>query len=288
MFYVACTRAKKRLYLSAALKPGDDEGSWSAPPATSFLGQIYDSISASILPAPHSIDVAHQASASENRRSGAIKALDPASIPPLPALLEQDTPTPDNSEYALLEDWLQRQPLARARGTAMHRILQLLGEHPKQWAQLAQPCPPTWTLLLQSMNLARHTASTLAKEIHTVLKQLQDDSAFKWLMHAHEESQFEWRLPISDANSEVLIADRSFIDGDTRWIIDFKSSAPSPDQDVEQFVHAECEQYRTQLARYARRVAKFDQGKTASRLRCALYFPFLARLETLEDLTIAY
>ena len=68
-----------------------------------------------------------------------------------------------------------------------------------------------------------------------------------------------------------VVLDRVKIDEDgTHWIIDYKTSTHEGG-DLDGFLRAEAERYRSQLTRYAS-IYKAWAGTEA---RCALYFPLL-------------
>ena len=71
--------------------------------------------------------------------------------------------------------------------------------------------------------------------------------------------------------------DRTFVDGGTRWIVDFKTSAHEGGA-VQAFLAAEVERYRVQLERYANAIAALD----ARPIKVGLYFPLLREFRSWE------
>ncbi len=70
-----------------------------------------------------------------------------------------------------------------------------------------------------------------------------------------------------------MVLDRTFVENDTRWIIDYKTSSHSGG-DLEGFLQNEAKRYHEQLQRYKNAVAITESRP----IRTALYFPLLDRL----------
>ena len=70
-----------------------------------------------------------------------------------------------------------------------------------------------------------------------------------------------------------LVLDRTFIENDTRWIIDYKTSSHGGG-DLEGFLESEARRYREQLQRYKNAMAITETRP----IKTALYFPMLDRL----------
>ena len=76
-----------------------------------------------------------------------------------------------------------------------------------------------------------------------------------------------------------IIIDRSFVADGQRWIIDYKTSAPSNGQTVEAFVAAQALHYKHQLQQYAIAVGALD---SETPIKTALYFPVIDYLHTVN------
>ena len=93
----------------------------------------------------------------------------------------------------------------------------------------------------------------------------------KWLLEKHDDNGCE--LPVNGIIEGRLVhatIDRTFVEQDTCWVIDYKTSLPSTRQDADEFMKEEAERYRQQLQTYAFLMSKL---KTVGSVKAALYFP---------------
>jgi len=79
-------------------------------------------------------------------------------------------------------------------------------------------------------------------------------------------------------NDKLYIIDRTFIDQSKRWIIDYKTSKPLPEESIEDFFAREARHYRSQLSNYARLLQALEAEQTVT----ALYFPLIDRLHMVD------
>ena len=79
------------------------------------------------------------------------------------------------------------------------------------------------------------------------------------------------------------VIDRTFLDVSegVRWVIDYKTSAPTDGEPVEAFEARECEAYRAQLKNYAELLREMKWEIDAP-IKTALYFPAIQRLSICE------
>jgi ATP-dependent exoDNAse (exonuclease V) beta subunit len=168
------------------------------------------------------------------------------------------------AEIAALED----PEIPRLRGEIIHRGLETLargGELPGA-AGLAAA--------LRQEGLDQAKAAALAPELLAELEACRRDP---WLM-----SLLNPKLPV--ALSEWLLEDlagpetlrrgkidRLVCDGQSWWILDYKTSRPETDADWESFIAHETGKYRPQLLAYREMAAK-ARGLAPEEVRLALYF----------------
>lgn len=285
VFYVACTRARHRLYLSASLKK-DADGVLKPPESKSLLGRIWTTIESSIE------DLSTENTTEINSH---IEPAEPSAA--LFALPEQwssslfSTGEPpqaqrfNNKGVNVLTKQRIHAPNAVAKGLAFHAILQTIVnigfetyfnhniEHMKRFwhAQLIQSCYHG----KDTQQVTEHFAQTL--------QVLYQDRLARWILdRTHKDSRAEW--PIHNGEQNYII-DRSFIDEkNTRWIIDYKCSSPLPGQDLRQFVRGELANYQDQLNHYFQAVKSYDveQDNLVKATSTALYFPFIQHLEVVD------
>ncbi len=116
----------------------------------------------------------------------------------------------------------------------------------------------------------------LCEQAQSHLERTRSDASGAWILDAHEDACAE--LPLTGVvNGEVqnVVLDRMFVSDGRRWIVDYKTAAPAPDEDVEAFVTRELARYRPQLELYAGVAGHLFPEP----VQTALYFTALGRLE---------
>jgi len=68
------------------------------------------------------------------------------------------------------------------------------------------------------------------------------------------------------------VIDRLCFDGQTWWLLDYKSSRPAAGQDWEAFLTQEIEKYRPQLLAYQEMAAKVRKIEPPEAIRLGIYF----------------
>lgn len=129
-----------------------------------------------------------------------------------------------------------------------------------------------WQIRLRAMGMAddQKLLDEALARIETALNNVLVDPRGKWILSdQHQESGAELRLTgYSNGQFSNVILDRTFVDEDgTRWIIDYKSGITAGN--VEDFLGQEVERYREQLAQYKAVVSGMDSRP----IRTAIYFP---------------
>jgi len=144
---------------------------------------------------------------------------------------------------------------------------------------------------LRQSGLNGKDAELGSQRIKTALERMLADTAGRWLLDPeHRESACElaiWHrtrdLSYQSGMRESII-DRTFVaaapgtDEIYRWVVDYKSSEPSQEQALEEFLQHQREEYRSQLQRYA----DLMYSKSGPKIKTALYFPMLQHLEVLD------
>ena len=297
LLYVACTRAKSRLYISAQLK--EKEGAIQAPTKNSLLSPIWKETSSSFIVAEPEHPVS-SSQAEEDTFSNKLERL-PLSWVPAAALStastveKQETPiernqslekTPaydSNTNIDVFTEFKEENPIQKAKGVLMHRILKILasGEMDHWVKTKIEQAKTFWDDSLLSLGVTEEKDRELViTELVNLIPDLLADEESRWVLNnQHRDSQCELKVFHHQYGQQII--DRTFIDEtNTRWIIDYKSSTPKPGQDHDEFVSNECREYLPQLSRYAE-VLRAEEPFTES-INIALYFPFLRRLEKLE------
>jgi ATP-dependent exoDNAse (exonuclease V) beta subunit len=166
---------------------------------------------------------------------------------------------------------------ARLTGNLVHRLLQLIGEHGlDRWhadggmAQKGNWCRQQ----LAAVGVRKEKADAIISRASEAIANCLASEQGRWILEGHEDARCEYAITaVLDGRPKNLVLDRSFVENDTRWIIDYKTSSHGGG-DLEGFLESEAKRYREQLQRYKNAVA-MTETRT---IKTALYFPMLDRL----------
>jgi ATP-dependent helicase/nuclease subunit A len=198
---------------------------------------------------------------------------------------------------------------SRHLGTLIHRILQSIVENRLITHQQSLDSDeyvktqlPFWQNALHNLGIYHSAANIgLEKVTQAITKTLNNPEGI-WLLNSeHQASACELSLiyqlsekNILEENSDssssayaipkredikTAIIDRTFIDKDIRWIIDYKSSEPHEGQELADFFAAEIEKHTPQLHHYKTLMEKLD----SHRVCCGIYFTCVGKLQILTD-----
>ncbi len=288
LFYVACTRAKQRVYLSANIKT-DKEGKPKVTSKQSMLGQIWDSVKGEFelynnqYPSTHIENSEQEASPNLLQR-----------IPlnwSLPTLEDfnwtQESADTDKTEISNkgFNLFAEHKPCAfisnrieRASGTLFHRILKVITQIGWETFDPSQYSDP-WCAQLRQLGLTPSDSTHESERIRQCLLPLLKDKQAQWLLNNHhQDSQCEMEIRYG-SQPKLIVVDRTFIDSGIRWIIDYKTSIPSQGTSTEDFMNEESKKYASQLKHYTEILSILDQEKGHNlHYKQALYFPYLRYL----------
>ncbi|MEJ5329839.1 MAG: UvrD-helicase domain-containing protein [Desulfobaccales bacterium] len=280
VFYVAVTRAKRRLFLSAVLpvsSSGQDSIPWESP--LGWLCQHYQTEDfpegQSFWPGPE-LEVQVWTAWPEPAALGA----SPPEVPPawdfrpeaapyaLTTVAKVATEVADGTGPAVGEEG-QEAPLRLAageRGELLHRLLEagLKGEPLPDLAGVAAA--------VRRAGSPPEEAADLAADILAEAVACLEDPFLKDL-RAADELRPEWLLEGVSAPREVRRGRPDLLarQGEVWWLVDFKSSRPPAGMAWEEFLSREAERYRPQLLAY-RELAAARLGLPPDALRPVLYF----------------
>ncbi|MBA2657896.1 MAG: UvrD-helicase domain-containing protein [Tatlockia sp.] len=232
LFYVAATRAKKRLYLF------DNQ---NKERKNSFRNLLKDQEFIS--------NDKEEACISEELLEPTLSRLPVnfyVNLPKMPVLQT-------NSLQSISLD-----STARHLGIICHELLQwICDKHPESIEKLP------WAMVvnrLRSLGFSKHEQQESLKLMRQQLDNLFSNPIGQWLTKAHKDEQNEYELLVNiQGLPATRIIDRTFIDQGTRWVIDFKTGT---DDDQTQTHH------RHQVNLYAELLAT----KSAESIRCGLYY----------------
>lgn len=262
LLYVATTRAKEKLYMTAEIPKND-------PPKGSLLRLLWD------------VDEVRNAllkSASEDDYSPAaeVKA-DEIKVRRLKRVFEPPTDAETLMAGAVVEvdeslhtfDWAGE--TRRRIGTVTHAFLEMIGQEGlEQWNEArVEGARSAIRLALVSEGVAPASLESAAKDVVKALKNTIADERGRWILGAVKEATSEHAISSSmEGATRRLKIDRTFVDGNVRWIVDFKTTEIEGG-DAERFYDLQVEKYREDLARYVEAMKKVEERE----IKCALYFP---------------
>jgi ATP-dependent helicase/nuclease subunit A len=298
LLYVAATRAKRTLDLSAA-PPVRADGSVN-PRAGTLLARLWPAL-VSQDPSIGSSAANVRSSGVDSSVAGGAAALAGASatanvgsprlqrlsaqwmLPPLPPpvsfprlpLARESLGPPEFS-------WVGE--TARHIGTVVHSSLERfahLTDLPDSAAIESQRhslSHQLWRHGVPERDLPRATQIVIDALTRTV-----NDERGRWIFDcSHREARGELALTgVARGRLSNVVIDRSFVDSSgTRWVIDFKTSRHEG-SGFDEFLQQEMERYRGQLQTYV----ALARGLGSEPVRAALYFPLLQRFVELADNT---
>ena len=275
LLYVAATRAREQLVLTASLDP---EKTPIQPTAGSLLADLWPTCGEEFVralnEAPAPVDGHAAASSRPDQRLRRVRA---GWAPPIGERLEwRPTLPPHEREVEIEFNWAGVQ--VRRIGTVLHRLLERVGQigienlDARQRDSLRGRIPG----LLKAMGTGERDLQAAVEPIREAFERTLESETGRWILSGkHREAACE--LPLSGiVNGELVnaIIDRTFIDEHgTRWIIDYKSGYHGGG-DLEGFLGEEAERYNVQLETYRK---LFEQmGETD--IKAALYLPRHDRL----------
>jgi ATP-dependent helicase/nuclease subunit A len=266
LLYVACTRAKRQLRLTA--KTFDFN-----PRAASLLAELWPVVETQFeRPIPRNGDASPPSPTDGAPRGGALNRLPVEWLPPavLPA-------APSGAAVALAAereqwpvfDWAGE--TARRIGTLVHAELRSL-ETSRISAQAIRARQPHFERWLASYGVPPERLAQAASRVTEALLAVCGDARGRWILASGYRDDLREYAVSGSWNGEVVRAvfDRSFIDAGVRWVIDYKTSQHTGGA-LTEFLDREAERYHAQLQRYARIARKLGLEP----VRVGLYFPLM-------------
>ncbi|MBS0319567.1 MAG: UvrD-helicase domain-containing protein [Proteobacteria bacterium] len=290
LLYVAFTRARERLHLVGTLRsePGGEGGArrWRRAARGTALSTLWPALQARLPAVPEGDDPVADATAPPDIPPQPLRRL-PAGFEPLagvttePLLVAPGERASETDPVAApVYDWALAG--AAAIGTAVHRVLAEIGsEGLAAWSSARiDRLAPRIDADLAMAGLDDEARRTGIARVQDALRRTLADGRGRWLFApSHADAASEYAVTFVDGGEvRHWVIDRTFVDGDTRWIVDFKTGAhEGGGRDA--FLASERERHMPQLQRYARAMAALDPRP----LRLALYYPLLGALVEITD-----
>ncbi len=272
LLYVAVTRARKNLHLMGHTKFDPAKQQLKQPDKRTMLAKLWS------IAEPVFSDALRD-NAEESGREQAVKTK-PSGVPlrRMAAGWTPITPRDDvvwkaHTQPIEAEDDRPHHPtfewvgdLQRRVGIVIHRMLQ-------------QMCIP------DNLDFSRYTLRTALRyegldgealdegvsRAETALNNTIADERGRWILSRHDSDEREFALSaVVEGKVKRIVLDRTFVDDDKRWIIDYKTGTHIGG-DPESFLDNEQIRYRAQLESYASAIQSMDSRP----IFLGLYFPML-------------
>lgn len=280
LLYVACTRARDRLYLLGNTTQKKD-GGVSKPRRGCFLNLLW----------PH----AEEEFAGVLRRSGlqldfnfaeesrratkpesatVLRRLSPSwRLPRFSRWVEWQPPFRETtpSTRKVTYEWVS--DTGRHIGTVVHELLRRAAESSNPWsAERLKAMDPTVRSELLRLGVSQPEEPAASDRVIRALLNTLSSERGRWVLSPHEDARSEWALGGKVGNQVISgTVDRILRDERGRlWIIDFKTSEHEG-ASTERFLDEEQRRYRPQLESYAALISRLEKGP----IWLALYFPLL-------------
>ncbi|HET9391723.1 MAG TPA: 3'-5' exonuclease, partial [Steroidobacteraceae bacterium] len=278
LLYVAATRARESLHLSAAPKPRSD--GTVAPRAGTLLHALWDALHPSI----RAYVGPDGTGADPSTVPGAASETETAPTYLRRLVLRWDPPSlaagPELSRLPLSRQSLEPpefswvQETARHIGTVVHQGLEGFSRAPAlPEAAAIENRRDQYLHQLRRQGVPQRDLIRAAATVVEALTRTVSTDRGRWIFGAsHLEARSELALTgVASGRLVNVVIDRSFVDAaGTRWVIDFKTSRHEGGG-LEAFLDQEMQRYRPQLETYV----ALARGLGDHPVRAALYFPLL-------------
>ena len=264
LFYVATTRAKKRLHLffNADFKINEELRIGNA----SFLGKLWPIVKHDQLKIISILTTDTDSHHTQHERS--IFRLTTAWKNPIINPTNENLVIHRNQRGFTFKD-----NTPKLIGIVTHRLMQHIAERGIEWWQVLSTQHQVATIkqqLQRSGTFSDHLkdATTI---VQTAIQLTLNDERGKWILHSHQEAKSEFAITaMIEGKPTNIVIDRTFIDeAGTRWIIDYKTATLSH-TDLDNFIKKEQEKYFAQMQKYKEAMQLLDGERP---IRLGLYFP---------------
>lgn len=275
LLYVACTRAKSRLYLTAALNE-TNTGETKPPANNTMLARIWPAIESEVI--VHAGEPPVDTTLIETPSPNFVSYLKPPAFQQLSDLIQlepeiETAPAFDNASLNVFDE-TDGDDVSAIIGTCVHRILACMAEEGLHaWSEARiEGARSTWSSMFVNAGVDVSKVSMVLEDVIAGLTAMLNDETAQWILSSRYETHHcEWQLHYGSQPRDAII-DRFFIDNGNAWIIDYKTSTPNPSQNETDFLSDELDQYKAQLDFYLKLVKELTPKELPIKL--GLYFPF--------------
>ena len=263
LVYVACTRARKNLHIVGNVSVARDGSACKAPRSDSLLSLLWPALERDFVAAFDSWagddDATDETAYIEPQRHCFAKPWQ-LPQPPLPPGQQANDDGADANEVEFY--WVGTE--ARIAGTLVHRWLELITTGRAASHQAAVTL--RW---LRENGIGTDAAGDIVGRVAKAVEAILADSQGSWLLAGPGHAELALS-GVYDGEVTSIVLDRVRIDGDTHWIVDYKTSSHEGGN-LRGFLAAEVERYTPQLKKYG----SIYSAWAGVSPRCALYFPLL-------------
>ncbi len=277
--YVACTRAKKQLILTATLKTKNDlEADKLTAKTGSQLSELWPAVVEDFTVEFNRLQASQSETLTETEEEKDYYLQRASQLNSSSGKLFNKQPLYDIQASPSLEQPILFAASAMKRhvGTLTHSWLEQIADNIEQWpVERIQQQQKIFSNQLQQLGVA---SVDLVKAVELVIINLQQtltDPQGIYLLSQHQDSASEVALErFEEGEFKSYIIDRSFIDEDgTRWIIDYKTSTHQG-AGRDGFLSEQKRHYQEQLENYASLFAELETCP----IKLVLYFTSYQKL----------
>lgn len=271
VLYVAATRVERKLHL-VGIANQNAKGEIS-PTKNTYLDLLWPT-------------VAPVFEAAEQPENGADAQEDIANFTPclvrlkqpkVPAILQLDKAITTNSKLNTKPD--NNRSIEADTGTLAHRYMEIIAQQGVEAWPLARiaSLKPAMQHWLRQQGHGESIAIAAAELVQNLLTVTLSSEDGQWVLKTRDQANVELGLTnVQNGEVENHIVDRTFIEDNIRWIIDYKTVALPVDASQEALKSA-AENYRTQLETYA---SLFENE--GLQVKCAIFFMHIGKLMQLQ------
>lgn len=266
ILYVAMTRAKESIWMSGCFNLTEDN--YPKPPArNALIYGVWEQLKQAFATCSPS-----QAEILEPEK---IRELTMIRRLPVGRTSMSTLPQIDSAEAIINPDFSSRY-ISRCVGDLLHQDMESLHNRFGETA-LVNELRESWVPRMQRWGLTTDQIKQATARLDTAMSNLMSSVTARWIFQLRKGSVAEQSYAVLSRSGHVrrLVVDRTFVESGKRWVIDYKTSEPDPNQDLESFISEQLESYRKQLEAYEQIFSDFP-------VATALYFPLLDELRELS------
>jgi ATP-dependent helicase/nuclease subunit A len=272
LLYVAATRAKKQLHLTAHFERTKIE---QRPSEETLLASLWPYVNTHF-----PVTDGNSNSATQSETITAHPSPLDRMIRRLPQSYFHTLPPPPSMTlaHASAPGFSYRTDNQALIGTAVHAILAQIAEDGlEQWPlSRIEASSSHWQQLLITLGMPSHQLKTAVERIMTAIVQTVKDQDGRWLLQHHRQGETEFALT---QQGKQFVIDRTFIDEQgQRWIIDYKITERSTTT-IQQQITQPKHPWRQQLEQYSALFIALEEPPP----RCALYLPLAPLLIEIDS-----